>query len=436
VLRGLAATSMSTDESTLRADLERLPDDLRFLRLEISGPGGLQRLPFLSRQSSFDLGPSGWQAAYLDDGTLIFESGAESRQVRQGERFCLDAVQARVVDLRTLLPYALFLLGESGIEQHWELGLGRHSVGRPGKRKNQVSFNHQSVSRCHAVLELDSRRASIIAESGALTALNGRTLGPGESSTLHHGDRLQLGEHRLLWHKEPELAGVQGRFRMRLLGGFELWKDGVRRPLKTDKGRLILARLALTDHSPVPIPPLLENLWPERPPTRQRKNLSHTLKTLQSELEVDEELFDRLIQRTPEHLRLESEQFEEIDIWRLRARDAPSHAALAETHRGPLLPEHDEPWLLTPRRQLFLSWLSKVDAQDFPPAEQARILESIGRTLGAVLFEEFVYERCFTLARKLGQPELVALWFLDYRDRLLRETGDSPSHQLEQMAEI
>ena len=427
---------MTADESTLRADLERLPEDLRFLRLEISSPGGLQRLPFVSRRSSFDLGPSGWQAAYLDDGTVLFESGAESRQVRQGERFCLDAVRARVIDLRTLLPYALFLLGESGIERHWELGLGRHAIGRPGKRKNDISFHHKSVSRCHAVLELDSRRASIIAESGALTAVNGRTLGPGESITLNHGDRLQLGEHRLLWHKEPELPDNQGRFRMRLLGGFELWKDGIRLTLKTDKGRLILARLALNDHSPVAIPPLLEDLWPERPPTRQRKNLSHTLKTLQSELEVDEELFDRLVQRTPEHLRMEGDLFEDIDIWHLRAKQSPSSRTLPETHRGPLLPEHDEPWLLTPRRQLFLSWLSTVEAQDFPPPEQARILESIGRTLGAVLFEEFVYERCFALARKLGQPELIALWFPDFRVRLLRETGDSPSDQLKQMAEI
>lgn len=419
---------MSSDDSTLRTELEQLPEDPRFLRLEVLAQGELLLFPLLDRVTRLPL-ESEWLVELQGEGKLRLVVGAEEKLVRLGERFQLAGAEGRVVDVRTLPPYSLILLEDGVRARRWEFESGLVRIGRPGRRDNEVALSHKSVSRTHASLCLSESAAQLEVESQALTALNGEKLLPGSVHNLYHGDRIQFGECTFVWVQEKEPARTQGFLRLELLGGFRLFKDSTEIILKTEKARVILARLALLREESLSIAQLLEDLWPERPAVRQRKNLSHALKALQSDLDMEDELFQELVFRTSESLRLGSHLFSSVDVWKLQDRcdQGAREVELVEWHRSPLLPEIEESWSLTPRRQLFLRWIDQVGMLRLDKVQQQVVLDSITNTLSAVSFEEFVYQPCFELARSWGRNDMICLWSQDYSERLMEETGDRPS---------
>ncbi|HIB65890.1 MAG TPA: FHA domain-containing protein [Phycisphaerales bacterium] len=419
---------MSLEDSTLRTELERLPEDPRFLRLEILAGEELLLFPLLDRVTRLSLERE-WLVELLAEGKVRLIVDSQERLVRLGERFKMAGAEGRIVDVRTIPPYSLILLEQGVRTRRWELEPGIVRIGRQGRRDNQVTLSHQSVSRAHASLRLSESAALIEVESQALTALNGERLLPGSVHALCHGDRIQLGKCTLVWVQERAPTTTQGFLRLELLGGFRLFNKTTEVHLKTEKAKVILSRLALLREESLPLAQLLEDLWPERPAVRQRKNLSHALKALQSDLQMDDGLFQELVVRTPDSLRLGSHLFSSVDIWKLqdRCEQGAREAELVEWHRSPLLPEMEESWSLTPRRQLFLRWLDRVGRLRLDRSQQQTVLDSITNTLSVVSFEEFVYQPCFELARSWNRNDMISLWSQDYSERLMNETGDRPS---------
>lgn len=415
---------MPRDDSTVLAQLERLPQEARYLRLELQGPSLTQRLPLMRRVTRFELTNGTWTCHWDPDNRFTFARGDTTIEVQLGERFTLDGQPARMLDLRTLAPYALSLQQEGEPGRHWELFDGTHLIGRPGKRQNQITLNHQSISRAHARLEISSERVNLVAESSSgLTAVNGTRLTEGVSLRLDHGDRIQLGEFLCLWHREKRNEEKPpGGLVVQLLGGLRVWNNGEQVSLRNEKSRTILGWLLVRNEGAIPVEQLLEALWPERPLLRQRKNLSHALKSLEADLGYSCEEFERLLPRTGEHLRLDRTRVARVDLWELQAACQRSTEVSPETlaglHPAPLLPENSETWLETSRAEHFLAWLDLAARNDPGPGKRGPLLDAISNSLSGTEYPEFVYRAALALAEAWHCPDFANLWSWDFRNRI------------------
>lgn len=413
---------MSHDDSTVLARLEALPQEARFVRLELQGPSLNQRLPLMRQVTRFELTSGTWTCRWNEDGSFTFRKDQERLDVQLGEAFTLDGQAARMLDLRTLAPFSLCLKREGEPDRRWELSDGVHFIGRPGKRKNRISFTHQSVSRAHARIEIANQTAVLVAESSAgLTALNGRRIAADASETLRSGDRIQLGENLCWWQQEslPPLTPDPSGLVVQVLGGLRVWKDGQEMTLRNEKARVIFSWLLVRNEATVPLEKLLESLWPERTLLRQRKNLSHAMKMLQADLDLSDQDFERVFPRSADSLRLEPERLARVDLWVLqRACQEAETAQLAALHPAPLLPELSEEWVESARCEHFLSWLKLVRKTTPPSSLRPSILDAISNSLSGTEFPEFVYQEALALAQEWESPQLAKLWCWDYQNRI------------------
>lgn len=170
----------------------------------------------------------------------------------------------------------------------WTLDQKLTSIGRPGKRKNELEIDHPTVSREHASLNWEAQNPILSSNSQtALTLVDGRPVG--EGLELADGAMVQLGDllfqFRLLSEPSAEVARLNvlslGSFQVRV--GAELITE---KSWRTQAVRWMLARLALEWGRPVPVDVLLEQFWPEMPEEKSRNNLNYTISTLRQILRV------------------------------------------------------------------------------------------------------------------------------------------------------
>lgn len=429
----------SQNDSTLSAELRPLESGLVFLELQGRGPGGLTRLPFLDNPLTFtvdgDEQAGKWSVELDCDSRLIFRSpSGDTVQRLLGEPIDLGSQRWTVVDTRMVPAHCLACLSPELHYRSWPLGEGRWTVGRPGKRLNTLNLDHKSISRAHARIEISGDTVTLTAESGgALTAVNQVPLAEGKSWLLRPDDLLQLGQLHFRWERAAAGPSSGAILSVRLLGHPQVaLAAGPQHPLRfsNDNALDLLWRLVAARGGRLMIDRLLEDYWPERPVLRQRKNLSHILKTLQTELGWLDRDYERWLERTPETLALNLECVADCDLWRLqqavREGNIETHSLL-ELHPGALLPGHSQPWARGLRTECFLSWLNLLKQRSIPADGIALLGENITRSLRQGEFEEYVYRELATLAPNWGLGSMVRLWLEEFRHQLEQSTGEAPS---------
>lgn len=444
--------SEGTENSTVQADLRPLVPSLPFLELRIQGSHGSRHLPFLQNPLEFRLdsaggAPAEWAVELTPDFCLLLHCRSQSRDpmiLLLGQSLELGNERLSVVDLRTLPPYRLVSLSAELGYRVWALGDGISTIGRPGRRQNDISLAAASVSRTHARLEVREKVARLFAESGALTAVNGQTLEIEQGYDLQPNDMLQVGDLHFRWEREERVfLHVARKLRLKALGSCSVSLGTARQDeleFRNENARNLLFWMCACRDNELPIERILDGYWPERPPLRQRKNLSHTLKALQSELGWTDEVYSQVLLRSAETVRLDNSAVEWCDIWELQdaVRRFPKHPlslrAVLDLHPGPLMPHQRQGWVRALRGELFVAWLSMVEQCSPEPEVNPRLGDTLTRCLRDGDFEEFAYERVFGIAVTFSLEGLIAPWMADLKERLLSSTGDLPSAELTKLA--
>ena len=441
--------SEGADNSTVQADLRPLVPSLPFLELRIGGSHGSRHLPFLSNPLAFRLESGAeWSVELGGDFRLLFLCRSQERpplEAMLGQTVEVGDERLRVVDLRTLPPYHLVSLSAELAYRTWPMSDGIWTVGRPGRRQNDVALTAASISRAHARFEIRDKVARLVAEaSGALSAVNGQTLEAEQTHDLQPNDVIQLGELLFRWEREERaFTHLDGKLRLKALGANSVSLGTARQDeleFRNENARNLLFWMCACRDSELPVERILDGYWPERPVLRQRKNLSHTLKALQNELGWSDAVFAHMIPRNADTVRLEKAAVESCDIWELQdaVRQFPRHrlslAAVLELHPGPLLPHQQQGWVRALRVELFTAWLGLLERCGAQPEAVPRLAETLTRCLRDGDFEEFAYERVFRLAVHYGLERHIAPWLADLKERLLASTGELPSPELSQLA--
>lgn len=438
-----------TDNSTVQADLRPLVPSLPFLELRIGDGLGSRHLPFLSNPLDFRLeGGTEWSVELGGDFRLTFSCRSETRpslEALLGQTVRIGNERLQVVDLRTLPPYRMVSLAAELEYRTWPLPDGVWTVGRPGRRQNDVVLTAASVSRAHARFEIRDKVARLIAEaSGALTAVNGQSLEPEQPHDLQPNDVIQIGELLFRWERdERAFTHFDAKLRLRALGASSVSLGTARQDeleFRNENARNLLFWMCASRNSALPVERILGGYWPERPSLRQRKNLSHTLKALQNELGWSDLVFAEMIPRSSDTIRLDKAAVESCDIWELQdavrrfPRPHLDLAAVLDLHPGPLLPHQNQGWVRALRVELFAAWLGLLEQCSAQPEVVPRLADTLTRCLRDGDFEEFVYERVFRLAASFGLKPMIAPWFADLKERLLASTGEPPSPELSKLA--
>ena len=380
-----------------------------YMELRIASRAGINRLPFSSDRIEFKVDSRTW-ACSLAGSVVRFECEADSLSTTIGEEIVLDKARVRVVDRRTAPPFWLISLSPDLELRTWPIESGQTLIGRPGKRNNNIVLSHPSISRAHATIEANQGGAVLQADSAVMTALNGTPLAPSDSRKLSTNDILQLGDFHFRWETEETTEVQTHRLAIFGLGKSRVEINGVDVVWRHEQARDLLFWMASRRDSDLPVAHVLEEYWPERPVLRQRKNLSQVLRNLENELGLPRPLFEQLVVRTSETLRLRSDAVASCDFWRLRSTtrdDLPS--SLAE-FSGVFCPTNDRPWARSVRRELMLLWLAAL--QDDPRSREkiARILALVGEALREIDFDDGIYRAAYRLAEALGRPEQAEVW--------------------------
>ena len=439
--------------STVDAQVRPVAPNFPFLELWIQGGDGLRYLPFLENPQTFRVLVEGerfadWSVELDPEQRLFLSQPNQPRsriEVLQGQELLLGLEKLVVVDRRTLLPYRLVSLSSNPGARHWELGDGHWTIGRPGKRNNTISLHETSVSRAHASLEISGKSARIFAETdGALTAINEQRLSGGHSHALEPNDVVQIGELLFRWERQERALWASGSpLLLKGLGAQDISLGTAKEDqidFRNENAKSLLFWLALHRGSSISVERILEQYWPEKPLLRQRKNLSHCLKALQGELGWSEQEFSDRVLRHPDLLRFEPQAKDSCDVWVLqeglrRARTGEiSLSELLDLHPGPLLPRWEQIWVRSLRRDLFWEWLGALSACKPEPSVKPLLASRISHCLRTGDFEEYVYERAFTLAKAFGIQDIILPCLSELADRLLETTGDEPSEELRALA--
>lgn len=443
---------MAPDEkrdSTVGAEVCAFESSLSFLELHGQGVYGLKRIPLLRPTVELRLETAGefpplWTVD-LHRGRAIFRPACgtmEAHEVALESWLLLGEERWAVVDIRGLPPYRLTSLSPTMQSRGWPLGDGQWTMGRPGRRYNNIILDSPSVSRAHARLDVQSGRAFVLAEAeGATTAVNGSKVEAGQSRLLEHNDLLQIGDLLFRWEHNQGRPPADKGLVLGMLGGASVAVSShpeVGLAFRNEKARDLLLWLVACRGRPLALERVLEEFWPERPDFRQRKNLSHTLRSLEPELGWSRADYDRWLDRKGEWVSLKPEAVAKCDLWdlqdALRRALAPADIpALVALHRGPLLPNARSLWVQAMREELFLGWLSL--ARRVPVDKKSAWL--LGDTLTTCLrdggFDESLYSEVFEVAAKHGLTGLVRVWVAELEAHL-RLSGDAPSQALRDQA--
>ena len=228
-----------------------------------------------------------------------------------------------------------------------------------------------------------------------------------------------------------------GRLSIRLLGGFEVWRGGVRVELPVGQPALAV-RVTAAVGGRVPAEELIEVLWPGTEPEAGRNRLRNLL----SRLRVAGEILTRqgsLIAIRPgcqvdaADFAAQAEQVLSVRLAQFGHREADLARLALGRYRGDFLPDDQyESWAIGPRERLRVLRLHLLDLVAADAEANGEIDEAVRRTQEAIDAEpgdEFRYVRLVRLLAGSGRIGSARGVFRQARS-MLRELDIEPSPEL------
>jgi TolB-like protein/DNA-binding SARP family transcriptional activator/Tfp pilus assembly protein PilF len=230
---------------------------------------------------------------------------------------------------------------------------------------------------------------------------------------------------------------------LRLLGGFEArLKSGPALDLRTRKGELLLAYLALSPHKAFPRDKLTALLWSDRSDDQARHSLRQTLTVIRNELggsEIQPFIADGdRIGLNAEAFDVDAVAFEHL----IATGDHDDLAQACNLYRGDLLEnasvrdEAFEEWLVLDRQRLhglalraferLLAWQQQTSASD-------EIAITAQRLLKLESANEMAHRALMRLYADQGQREAALRQYQECRATLKRELNAEPGPETEQL---
>ena len=217
---------------------------------------------------------------------------------------------------------------------------------------------------------------------------------------------------------------------LRLLGGVEARDpDGSTLDVGPAKCQVVLATLALSVGSPVPVPRLVEAVWGDDPPRTAERTLQSYLARLRGVLGAD------TIDRTPGAYRL-TLPADAVDVSRFeRLLDRGDvEGALAEWTGEPL-GGLDSPGLQSVRVGLTERWLTAVeqDLQARVESDPAACIGNLSALTAAHPFREGLWALLMTALYRVGRQADALAAYQTAHDRLAESLGVVPGRRLQDL---
>ncbi len=253
------------------------------------------------RTSPLDIAfPGGCELRFIyQSGKLLFKDLHKSSVVyKEGHSLLsgtleigttLEVGSHRVLLWDTGVPVA-FIKGCTPPFSHdiWPLAAGDHAIGRPGKRVNEISLDHPTVSREHArIVGREDGSFQLLAEAVTNPVyLKGEALSPGRTVPLRHGDLMEVGELIFRFH-QPSDGSLDTEERACItvcsLGDLTVSIAGQTIPEKgwrTQQIKWLFSHLAYAWGRPLSTEALMVELWPDAEPAKAQANFKFSLSTL------------------------------------------------------------------------------------------------------------------------------------------------------------
>lgn len=226
---------------------------------------------------------------------------------------------------------------------------------------------------------------------------------------------------------------MMARLEIRLLGGFELARDGrVLEQLPLRAARSLFAFLVLNRDRPHTRDLLAGTFWPDFDESRARRRLSQALWQIQSTIGGDDE--HRYLIGTADTVRFNAEAGVWLDVEefeRLLEGDDPASIQRAvELYRGDLLAGFYDDWLFADQDRLrsrFLAALERVIEAEMGRGDHETALVHARRLAQEDEFDEEAHRRVMRIAVLLGRHNEAIRQFEECRRILAEELGSRPS---------
>lgn len=328
------------------------------------------------------------------------------------------------------LPARLRCFSSPHIHQCWPIGAqARQTIGRRGKRRNDIELDHPTVSRAQASLECGPDGAALVAE--AVCHVNGRRLESGERHTLVDSDLVRFGELVFRYHLEP-VAGHAGLM-LHCLGGFQASLGGNRLSSRDWQGsatRFLLAYLAEAWPGAVSVDKILGDFWPEVDDKRARGLLRTLLSRLRKVVEPGEG--SAVIVRTATTVGISPDIALWHDVGKLReALKAGEPRSALELYRGPYLVDCYMEWANEIRTDLEATVIEAAMGQARSAADPAERRYFAGKALGLDGSHEEAAELAMRACREMGRPEEAVAIYEELRTRLQADLETEPGEAVE-----
>ncbi len=248
----------------------------------------------------------------------------------------------------------------------------------------------------------------------------------------------------------PSAAPLRPILRVRLLGGFEVWRGEERLPAtvwRRRRERLLFAYLLIA-REPVTREALLEALWPNLPPASARASLNVAWSNARRALGAGTGEACLVIERGRYGIRhgtvvTDVEEFDAHLAAAARARDARAAEraleAAAGLYRSELLPdEANEPWTILERERLRAAYLGVLERLAEARASQGQVAEAeahLREVLRLDPWREEVFRRLMGLLAEHGRRAEALRLYQECVAALRRELGVEPSRETAALAE-
>ncbi len=225
-------------------------------------------------------------------------------------------------------------------------------------------------------------------------------------------------------------AGLAPTIDIRLLGGVQArGTDGSPLDVGPAKCQVVLAALALSVGSAVPVPRLVEGVWGQGPPRTAERTLQSYLARLRGALGA------AWITRTPGAYRLELGA-DAVDVARFERRldDGDLNSALREWTGAPLA-GLEAPGLEPTVVRLTERWLAAVeqDLETRVDSDPAGCIARLSELTAAHPFREGLWALLMTALYRVGRQADALAAFRTARDRLAESLGVEPGSRLREL---
>lgn len=244
----------------------------------------------------------------------------------------------------------------------------------------------------------------------------------------------EFGDTERVDRTNPALAGR--RFRLRLLGGFELRDtDGTPRRIESVRAESLIAYLALHPHAGVERQVLAGLLWPDSSEPQARTNLRHLLHTTRSALPDD------VLRVSARSLGLASSVMLRSDVAAFRAAVERARTATgselvealetaSDIYTGEFLPGCFDDWVLAERellRAVHADVLERLGAAHLERGDPVRAAIQLERLLRTEPLAESVYRLLIRCYAEQGDRARAARVYHACASTLERELGVRPA---------